>query len=461
MDGYAALDDLLAPSGRGPAPPDEVMITGADPVLGTNFLLGTAGAAVLAAIGLAASDLWELRTGRRQNVSIDTRSAAMALRCDRYQRLDDGGAKEQWGGISGFHQGGDGRWVQLHCNFPHHRAGVLKILGCEDDRAAVSKALAERTIPEFEQECYEAGMCVAMVRSAEEWAAHPHSVAVDGLPLYEIVKIGDSDPEPLSEAARPLSGTRVLDLTRVIAGPMCGRTLAEHSADVLRISGEHLPFFQDLVMDTGHGKRSAFVDLRKRAGGERLRELVRGADVFSQGYRPGGIQDRGFGPAELAELRPGIVYVTLSAYGHEGPWRDKRGFDSLVQCCTGIVDEQSAGEDVPRHMPAQALDYVTGYLGAFGAMHALARRAQEGGSWMVRVSLCQTAHWIKRLGRVDGPDARGLHNPGPDDVPELLMATDSPFGRISHLAPVLGLSETPPHWDRPPVPLGTHDAVWG
>ena len=461
MDAYAALDDLLAPSGRGPAPRDEVTITGADPALPTNFLLGTAGAAVLAAIGLAASDLWELRTGRRQKAAIDVRAAAIAIRADRHIRLDGGSPGEDWNQVSGIYEGRDGRWIQLHCNLPHHRQGTLELLGCEDNAEAVAAAIAERDVATFEEEATAAGMCVAMVRSSQEWAGHPHAQAIDTLPFYEIVKIGDSDPEPLPAADRPLSGIRALDLTHVIAGPMCGRTLAEHGAEVMRISAPFRPFIEKLVIDTGFGKRAAHVDLRDEAGRGQLAELVRQSDVFSQGYRLGGIGGLGFGPEDVARLRPGIVYVTLSAYGHEGVWAGKRGFDSLVQCVSGLVDEHSQGEATPRHLPAQALDYVTGYLMAFGAMHALARRASEGGSWLVRCSLVQTAHWIKRLGRVDGQDARVLAEPTFEDIRDLMMETDSTFGALTHVGPVLGLSETPPHWDRPPVPLGTHDAAWG
>jgi crotonobetainyl-CoA:carnitine CoA-transferase CaiB-like acyl-CoA transferase len=460
MDAYTALDDLLAPSGRALAPRDEIAISGADPALPTNFLLGTAGAAVLAAVGLAASDLWALRTGRRQDVAIDVRAGGIALRADRYLQVDGGPPGEAWAPVSGFYRGRDGRWIQLHCNFPHHRDGVLAILGCDNDPEAVAAAVGRRDIPDLEAECTEAGMCVAMVREPEEWAVHPQSRAIERLPFYEIVKIGDSEPEPLPEGDRPLSGMRALDLTHVIAGPMCGRTLAEHGAEVMRISAPHRPYIPKLVIDTGYGKRAAHIDLREAEGRARLAALVRGSDVFSQGYRPGGLEEWGFGPRDVIELRPGIVYVSLSAYGHEGPWQDKRGFDSLVQCCTGMVAEHSAGADKPRHLPAQALDYVTGYLMAFGAMHALARRATEGGSWLVRCSLAQTAHWIDRLGRLEGEDARTRPEPTLDDIRDLVAESDSQFGRLTHVGPVLGLSETPPRWDGPPVPLGSHPPVW-
>ena len=301
-----------------------------------------------------------------------------------------------------------------------------------------------------------------MVRTPEEWADHPQSTAVDGLPLFEIVKIGDSDPEPLPAGDRPMAGLKVVDVTRVIAGPMCGRTLAEHGADVMRVSGPGLAFSEALVIDTGYGKVAAEIDLTSDNGKQSMRDLVKSSDVFSQGYRPGTIAGRGFSPEDLHDIRPGIVCVSLCAFSHAGPWRAKRGFDSIVQCCSGIVHEHSEGLDgAPIHLPAQCLDYVTGYLGAFGAMEALRRRATEGGSWLVRVSLVQTAHWLKRLGRFGASeDARGLPDPGLQDVLDLTMETESPFGRITHLAPAVTLSETPSYWASPPVPLATHPPAW-
>jgi crotonobetainyl-CoA:carnitine CoA-transferase CaiB-like acyl-CoA transferase len=252
---------------------------------------------------------------------------------------------------------------------------------------------------------------------------------------------------------------RVLDLTRVIAGPICGRTLAEHGADVLLVTAAHLPSIDVLVMDTGHGKRSARLDLRRDEDAERLRELIRGADVVCQSYRPGALAARGFGPEALARLRPGIVAVTLSAYGHVGPWASRRGFDSLVQTVSGIAYEggRAAGIDGPRPLPAQALDHSSGYLAAFGAMLALARRAREGGSWLVRLSLAQTGRWIDGLGRIEGPETPEQRI---EDVEDLLITSDTPFGRLRHVAPAARLSETPAWWTRPSVPLGTDPPTW-
>jgi crotonobetainyl-CoA:carnitine CoA-transferase CaiB-like acyl-CoA transferase len=461
MDAGAALGELLTLARRGPADDEAVVITGRDPVLPTNYLLGAAGAAAIAAVGVAASDLWYLRTGRRQRVAVDTRAGAAALRSERYLRIDGKTPPSPWAAISGFHRTRDSRWIQLHCNFPHHRDGVLALLACENDRAAVSAAVGRWDGQALEDALADAQMCAGLVRSRAEWTTHPQSRAVAQLPLFEIIKIEESAAEPLGNADRPLAGIRVLDLTRVIAGPVGGRTLAEHGADVLRITAPHLPSIELLDIDTGHGKLSAHLDLRVDKDADTLRTLVSNADIFSQAYRPGTLAERGLSPQTLAALRPGLIYVTLSAYGHAGPWRERRGFDSLVQSVSGIVHEQTGGEDTPRHLPAQALDYVSGYLMAFGAMVALGRRAREGGSYLVRVSLCQTAEWIHHLGRLaDGVDGRRRPDLRFEEISDLLIESQTPFGGLQHLAPVVQMSETPARWTRPAVPLGRHGPAW-
>jgi crotonobetainyl-CoA:carnitine CoA-transferase CaiB-like acyl-CoA transferase len=392
-------------------------------------------------------------------VEVDARAAAALFRSERYLRVAGMTPPRLWDDVSGFYRAGDGRWIQLHCNFPHHREGVLRVLGCGGARAEVEARVASWKAAELEDVLAAAGLCAGMVRSPGEWRAHPQAQAVSALPLLEVLRMGDAPAEPLAPAERPLAGVRVLDLTRVIAGPVCGRTLAEHGADVLHITAAHLPRFDHLVVDTGWGKLSAQLDLRQASDRERLAALVREADVFCQSYRPGALDARGFSPPALAAARPGIICVTVSAYGHEGPWRDRRGFDSLVQSVSGIAYEggRAAGQEGPQHLPAQALDHATGQLAAFGAMVALARRAREGGSYLVRVSLAQTGRWIDALGRVDG---RGQADPTLADIADLLETVDTPFGRARRVRPAAWLSETPARWLRPSVPLGTHEPAW-
>ncbi|MCB0208780.1 MAG: CoA transferase [Anaerolineae bacterium] len=455
----AVLNNLLTLAQRPLSPTDDVIIEGHDPLLPTNYLLGAAGAVVIAATGLAAADLWQLRTGRPQAITVSTRAAAAALRSHNYLRVDGEPPRNLWDPVSGFYETGDGRWIQLHCNFPHHRAGVVKLLDCEDSQAGVAQAVATWAGQDLEDALAQAHMCAGLVRSREEWQAHPQAKAVEQLPLFEIIKIGDSQPEPLIEGERPLTGVRVLDLTRVIAGPVGGRTLAEHGAEVMRIGSAHLPHIPPLVIDTGFGKRSAQLDFRAAKDVDQLRNLVKESDVFLQSYRPSAIDQYGLNPKTLAQLRPGLIYVTLSAYSHQGPWHQRRGYDSLVQSVSGIVAEESGGGS-PQHLPAQALDYLSGYLLAFGAMVALARRMREGGSYLVRVSLCQTSHWLHHLGRTSNWSAHSLPNLSFDGVQDLLETAESAFGTIHHLAPVVQLSETPAYWSHPPVPLGWHEPTF-
>src|SRR3954454_25120871 len=438
---------------------DTLTLKGSEPVLPSSFAIGTAAQATIAASALAAAELWRLRTGQMQRVSVDMRDAAIEFRSERYLRLNGKAPEELWDMIAGLYCCGDGRWVRLHTNFPHHRDGVLKLLDCEYSREAVQRALNGWEAEKFEAAAADAGLVVSMTRSFAEWDTHRQGRAVASLPTFTIEKIGDAPPRPLPAGGRPLSGVRVLDLTRVIAGPVCGRTLAAHGADVMLVTAAHLPQMGPLVIDCGRGKLSAFVDLRDRAGRDTLGGLLRDADIFVQGYRPGAIAHSGFGPQEAAQLRPGIVYVSLCAYGHEGPWSNRRGFDSLVQNANGMNDAEAeaAGSTQPRPLPCQALDHGAGYLMAFGAMTALARRITEGGSWHVRVSLAQTGHWIRSLGRIDG---LGAPDPGFEDVGDRLYETESGFGKLTAVRHAAVLSETPAHWERPSVPVGPHAPAW-
>jgi len=458
-EAYGVLGELWRWAGEDLAALDWAQLTGGDPVLPSDFKIATVAAASIAAAGLAAAELWRLRSGRRQHVAVDARAAAAAFRSERYLRVDGRTPPGAWHPVSGFYRAGDERWIQLHCNFPHHREGALRVLGCDGIRDAVTAAVAKRKAAELEDGLAAAGLCAGMVRAPAEWQQHPQARAVATLPLFEIVRIGDAPAEAAGRGERPLSGVRVLDLTRVIAGPVCGRTLAGHGADVLLVTAEHLPAIEVHLMDGGFGKRSARLDLRRADHLEQLRVLMRHADVVCQSYRPGALAARGLSLEDLARLRPGIVYVTLSAYGHVGPWRERRGFDSLVQSVSGIAHEGgvAAGTDGPRHLPAQALDHATGYLAAFGAMVALARRAREGGSYLVRVSLAQTGRWLDRLGRVAG---HGVPDPRVEDVEAFLQTTATPFGVLRHVSPAAILSETPASWARPSVPLGTHAPEW-
>ena len=433
-------------------------LRGVDPVLRTRYRVGEAGAAALAALGCAVAELHVARGGRAQAVGVSRRAAAASLRSTRYLRIN-GEAPKLWDPLSGFYPVKDG-WISIHCNFPHHRDAALRVLGASAERAAIERRACDWRGEALEDAIHAAGGCAGFVRGEREWAAHPQARAIAAQPLLEIIKIGDAPHATLGVSARPLGGVRVLDLTRVLAGPTCARSLAEHGADVLKISAAHLPDSGAVELDTGNGKLSARLDLRDERQGEILKGLIREGDVFSQSYRPGALASRGFSPQALAELRPGIVCVSLSAWGTTGPWSARRGFDTIVQSVSGMA-AASAEDGRPAYLPVSAIDYVSGYLMAFGTVVALLRRAREGGSWLVRVALARVGQWIADQGVL--PEAQ-WHNAAQDlsdeELAPLLAQTESPAGRIRHLKPVLELSATPPYWSRPPVPLGTHAAAW-
>jgi len=453
------LAGLWRNAGHDDAALAQIQFTGAEPVLPSSFAVGTAAAAAIGAAALAAAELWRLRTGRRQSVRVDMRRAAAEFRSERYLRVDGRVPDEYHDDLAGLYRCGDGRFARLHTNLPHHCSGLLKLLGVAHDKAAVQRALDGMTAEALETAAAEAGLVVTACRSFAEWDQHPQGQAVAKLPLLSIEKIGEAPPKKLGTAERPLAGIKILDLTRIIAGPVCGRTLAVHGADVLLVTASHLASMLPLVIDTGRGKLSAAIDLRDADGRATLAALVPDADVFVQGYRPGAIAAHGFGPQDVARLRPGIVYASLCAYGHEGPWANRRGFDSLVQTASGfnVAEAEAFGAQRPKELPAQELDHATGFLLAFAVMTALKRQVEQGGSWHVRLSLAQTGRWLRQLGRIEG-----VHCPNPkfDDVRDCLEETPSGFGRLTAVRHAAVMSETPPHWTRPSVPLGTHPPAW-
>jgi crotonobetainyl-CoA:carnitine CoA-transferase CaiB-like acyl-CoA transferase len=454
------LADLWTSTGGDASALDRVTLSGEEPQLPSSFRIAAAAQTSIAAAAMAAANIWRLRSGEPQDIAVDMRHAVVECRSERYLRVDGKPPGPAWDVIAGVYKTGDGRFVRLHTNFPHHRDAVCTVLDCKPERDAVQAALMRWDGEKFETAAYAAGGVVAMMRSREEWSATPHARALAKLPLISIEKIGNAAPKSWPSGDRPLSGLRVLDLSRVIAGPVAGRTLAVHGADVMLISSPNLPAIHWLTIDTGRGKLTSFIDLKTGQGREMLRGLLAEADIFSQGYRPASIAALGFSPEEAARISPGIVYVSLSAYGHAGPWAPRRGFDSLVQTTTGFnhAEGQAAGVDGPKELPAQMLDHATGHLMAFGAMMAKARQAREGGSWHVRVSLAQTGNWLWNLGRV----ANGFKTEDirAETVAPLMEEVPSGFGPLRSVRHSASLSKTPAFWERPAMPLGSHPPQW-
>jgi crotonobetainyl-CoA:carnitine CoA-transferase CaiB-like acyl-CoA transferase len=454
------LADLWTSTGGAPSALDAVTLTGDEPQLPSSFRVAAAAQTSIAASALAAAEIWRLRGGEPQQVKVDMRHAVAECRSERYLRVDGKPPPPAWDAIAGVYTTGDKRFVRLHTNFPHHREAVCRVLDCEPQREAVQAALMKWEGEAFETAAYAAGGVVALMRSHDEWSALPQAGALAGLPVVSIDKIGEAPAKPWPAGDRPLAGVRVLDLSRVIAGPVAGRTLAAHGADVLLVSGPDLPAIPWLTIDTGRGKLTTFVDLKSEPGRATLRDLLAGADIFSQGYRPQSLAALGFSPEQAARISPGLVYVSLSAYGHAGPWAGRRGFDSLVQTATGFnhAEGRAAGIDGPKELPAQMLDHATGYLMAFGAMMAKARQSREGGSWHVRVSLAQTGRWLWGLGRLeDGLRTADLEAEAVRPFMEDMPSGFGPLNAVSHSA---ALTRTPAFWARPAMPLGSDAPRW-
>ena len=463
------LDELFRVRGCQNLDPGELQISGIDPVMDSKFKLGEVAAAAHASVGVGVNDIWELKTGRRQKIQISVRSAAASLKSNKfieirqrngeYQKLVDKD-HEFNRQLNGIYRSKDGRWVLPHFGLNHLRDRMLSLLEACPDQSSISKAVLKWDAIDLENAIAELSLCGGMVRGNSEWLAEPHGKVLSKKPVIEIIKIGESDPEPIPISSRPLGGVRVLDLTRILAGPIAARTLAEHGADVLMVTAENLPQVHAYVADTSHGKRSCFVDIKENEGARKLKDLTIGADIFSQGYRPGAMAKLGFGPEELSEIRPGIIYLSINCYGFDGEFSNRGGWEQVAQIMTGLttIEDESTKMNSPSLLPAAANDYITGYLGAYGALLALARRAKEGGSYHVRVSLCQTAMMIYRNGKIQNelaPKELSLR-----EIADLSILSSTHLGEAKHLAPVLYLSETPPFWEMPTPKLGGNKAEW-
>ncbi len=354
----------------------------------------------------------------------------------------DGEAPAVWADLSGYYETADGATIQFHANFDHHRAGIVRRLGCEPERSAVEAAVRTWNGDELEAALIADGMVAARLRTLDEWSAHPHGRATVDLPLISVERIGDGPPR------RPDRRLRVLDCSRVLAGPVAGQALASEGHDVLRVGGPHLPSVEIGVLSTGFGKRNAWVDLRDSSGREEFGALLDSADVWVDAYRPESFAARGFPPDRIGA---GGIVIQLSAFDWQGPWGGRRGFDSIVQSTTGVVraGSEAAGSSRPVPLPVQALDYATGFLAATTAAKLVAHQAEVGGTWLARLSLLRTRNWLVGL----APPAP-FEPSRPDWRPETLQTWSSSFGSLTAPRPISG------SWSSPPRPLGSSPPVW-
>jgi hypothetical protein len=425
--------------------------------LPSAFAVTDLAAASVGSACLALAELVRVANGTSPHVEIDRRLAsfwfATSLRPHGWE------TPPLWDAVAGDYQAADG-WIRLHTNAPHHRAAALAVIDAPADRAQVAQAVAKWNATELETAVVGNGGCAAAMRTLDEWASHPQGLALAAEPLIHIARpSGAAVPRWPVASDRPLRGLRVLDLTRVLAGPTATRFLAGFGATVLRIDP---PTWDEpgIVPDLVLGKRCARLDLKNTADRQRFEQLLSEADVLVHGYRSDALAALGFGEDRRRELNPGLVDISLDAYGWSGPWKGRRGFDSLVQMSTGIADAgmRAAARDKPVPLPVQALDHATGYMMAAAAIHGLLHRFTTGEGYVARASLARTARLLV-VGSAGQPgDTRALAAEMPDDLADTIEPTF--WGPAQRIKPPASVTGAPMGWDIAAAPLGSSPAAW-
>jgi hypothetical protein len=398
--------------------------------------------AVIGAIGQAVATVGERRGLGSQRVTVDRRHAGLLFNEIAYffqsgWQFDISAVHTP---VNGFYRTRDGRQIFFNGAYTHLREGILQFLDCPSERAAIARRVAGHDAQALEDELSGRGLCAAIMRSPEEWRAHPQGQALAGIPPIELARLGDSEPTPLAPAAwRPLEGLRVLDFTHVVAGPTIGKLLAEHGAEVIHCRHPYLDHILGFDIETAFGKKNTYLDLRDADDRQLALRLAAECDVFVQGFRWGSFARRGFGPEDMRRINPHLIYVEVNAYGFQGPWAERRGWEQLAQAATGLATLHSGPQGRPALIPAYFNDYGSGCLGALGVLAALLRRAREGGSWLVRVALAKTA--------MLGTAFAANHEPAVPieeaDLERYLVDQDSPIGLLTRVAPAVELEKTP------------------
>ena len=455
---WDALTTGEPPTGSRPT----VDISGPSGLLPSHLAVEDAATCSVALALMAATDLHRLRTGSDLDLSIGRAQVAAAVRSERYFRRGESPAGSGFAPLSRYWRTADG-WIRTHANYPWHRAALLKVLDVAPDVQAVEAALAGLRAEEVEEAVFAAGGVAAAVRTKEAWSAHAQGRAVADEPLIAHRRSGEAPPRRRQPGPNglPAEGTRVLDMTRVIAGPVCTRFLAALGADVLRLDPPARPDLpRGQPSDTLLGKRSAMVDFESADGVRILRELLGQADVVVCGYRPGSLDRYGLNEEDLSERYPGLVVLYLSAWGFTGPWRRRRGFDSVVQAPTGIAMIESLDGREPGALPCQLLDHGTGYLGAAAVLDGLRRQSHAGGTHVRRVSLARTAQWLTSIPSASGRSIGGAASPAEPGVTPWLVELAGPHGPVRAVGPpgriagraiqwpprVPGYGDDPPAW---------------
>ncbi|GAC1036028.1 CoA transferase [Pseudomonas sp. No.117] len=449
----ALLAEVLAAFELPRAAAGQLRVVNADS-LASCFPVSDLATASMGAAGLAVADLLGA-TGPVAEVRVDRHLAAAWF--SRSLKPQGWALPAAWNPVAGDYRTRDG-WLRLHTNAAHHRAAALGVLGCAGTRGAVAEAVASWSATALETAVVSAGGCAAEMRSLAAWQAHPQGRAVAAEPLVALdwqscAPATAWRPEP----QRPLAGIRVLDLTRILAGPIATRLLAGLGAEVLRLDP---PAWDEPAQapEVTLGKSCARLDLRRPADRLTFERLLGTAEVLVHGYRPEALERLGYGAAQRRALNPALVDVSLNAYGWSGPWAGRRGFDSLVQMSSGIAaagrDWRQVAEPVP--LPVQALDHATGYLMAAAVIRGLTARAREGRTLSARLSLARTACLLTA-------------HPVVASEPLFTGVQDGDYGGESEptawgpglrLRPALAIGDLRLHWERPATRLGSATAAW-
>lgn len=403
--------------------------------------------ALMGVLGTTVATLGERRGLGPQKVKIDRRHAALLFNevAHFFQSGWQFDISPVFTPVNGFFRTRDGREIFFNGAYQHLREGILRFLGCPSEHDAIASRVAQHDAQPLEDELAALGLCAAIKRSPEEWCSHPQGQALAGVKLIELEKVADGPKAALAPAwYRPLERLRVIDFTHVVAGPTIGKLLAEHGADVIHCRFPYQDHILGFDVDTSFGKKTTYVDLRDSADHARVLELVRECDVFVQGFRPGSFARHGLGPQDLAKINPKLIYAEVNGYGFQGPWAERRGWEQLAQVTTGMAVLHSAGRPKSALAPAYYNDYGSGCLGALGVMAALLKRAEQGGSWRVRVALAKTSMFGTRF-------ANEREKPVPivdSELDRYLVDQDSPIGLLTRVAPAVGLDRTPAYVDR-------------
>lgn len=472
-DLLAVVDGLLQEAGLSRADfGGEITFAGMDPIRPTHIKVGCASASVSGANAIASAIIWKKRTGKSQNIHVDLRKAYanqspwqdLLYNCT----LVNGTPQMMGGNVGelGSHilPTKDGRFVVLTSLYSSNTERIMRLLDSGTLPKQLERATRKWDAFDLENAAQDAAVPLVVCRTRKEYQATEQYQRHAGTPLIDIKKIGDSPPEPFRPGDRPLSGIRVLGMTHVVAGPTVMRQLAAQGADCLNLNTLNWIEEPTMYWQCQAGIRQAYMDARVDGNKKPILNLVKEADVFVENMRPHLVDEQGFSAGTLAQYRPGIIYVKVKLNTPVGPWADWMGYDFTAAGLTGMFcDIGSADQPQLPHGVQVVCDFLTGFLGSIGAQAALLRRATEGGSYLVTVTLAQTVMFEQALGLVDNDTLLNMDKLGPEHQPMKpnVQTGQTAFGEFTRLGSQLEMSETPEYWADPIVsPIGSSKPEW-